>query len=392
MFLKDVKVLDLSRVLAGPFATMYLAEFGAKVIKVEPPEGDETRQYAPFKDGVSTYFYSINRGKYSISLNLKTDKGREILDRLIRKVDVLIHNYRSVTAKKLGVDFERVSKINRNIIYVSIRGYDEDSSLRDYPAYDIIIQGLSGLMMATGKYGDDEPIRVGFALTDIFAGLYAASSIILALNPRVEKPIKIDVNLFDSLIYSMSYLIYSYILAGIEPERFGSGHPSIVPYQAFKCRDGKYIIVAAANNRQFRSLCKALKLEHLLMDSRYITNRDRVVNRDSLIKELSKRFSELDSDIWIDILRRFNVPVAIVNKISDMVESGYLADSGQLGYIEDPRLGKIRIVKPPVKINGSRPYSGKYSPALSEDSISILNWIGYSEDEIREFRRMGIVK
>ncbi len=391
MLLRGIKILDLSRVLAGPFATMYLSELGADVIKVEPPEGDETRRYTPIVEGVSTYFYSINRGKRSISIDLKRREGRDILYRLVKKCDVIIHNYRDETAKRLGVDYEAIAEVNPNIIYTVIRGYDINTSMKDYPAYDIVIQGLSGIMMTTGREGE-EPTRVGFALADIFAGLYTASTILAVLNNAIDKPVKIEVNLLDSLIYSMSYLIYSYLIAGVEPGRYGSAHPSIVPYQAFMCRDGKWIIVAAANNRLFNRLCKALDMEWLLKDERFSSNDKRVKNRDALIPLLKKRFLERNLEEWLEILRDYGVPCAPVNKVSDIVKYRYMVESGLFGELSDPRLGKVRYVKPPIRINGSRPYTDKYPPDHSEDSYDILKELGYGEEDIKSLIESGVVK
>ena len=391
MLLKGIQILDLSRVLAGPFATMYLSELGAEVIKVEPPEGDETRRYTPIINGVSTYFYSINRGKKSISINLKHSEGRKILYSLVERSNVLIHNYRDDTAEKLGVDYKKIVEVNPDIVYTVIRGYDVNSSMKNYPAYDIVIQGLSGIMMATGREGE-EPTRVGFALADIFAGLYTASTILATLQGDVERPVKIEINLLDSLIYSMSYLIYSYLLAGVEPGRYGSAHPSIVPYQAFRCRDGKWIIVAAANNRLFNRLCKALKLEWLTNDERFVSNDKRVENREALVKLLREKFLEQDSDRWLEILRSYEVPCAPVNRISDIVRHRYMDESGLIGEISDPRLGNVKYVRPPIRINGSRPYTQKYPPSHSEDTVEILRDLGYSVEEIKSLLESGIVK
>ena len=278
MILNNIFILDLSRVLAGPFATMFLADLGAKVVKVEPPEGDETRLYSPLVNGVSAYFYSVNRGKKSISINLKKEEGKRILYKLVEKADVVIHNYRDEIADKLGISYKQLIKYNDRIICCTIRGYDRNSSYKDRHSYDLIIQGESGLMMSTGHEGDP-PVRVGFALTDIFAGLYCASTILACLL-RGKRPSSIEVNLFDSMIYSMSYLAYIYLFTGISPGRYGSGHPSIVPYQAFLCRDNKYIVVAAPNNKIFKRLCNALNLENLLDDPRFLDNNLRYPNPD----------------------------------------------------------------------------------------------------------------
>jgi len=373
MLLNDLKILDLTRVLAGPFATMYLSDLGAEVIKVESFEGDETRRYTPVVKDISTYFYSINRGKKSICLNLKRCEDYEIFLELVKWADVVVHNFRDTTAYKLKVDYETLKNVNNRLIYCVIRGYDSNTKYKDDPAYDIIMQGRSGLMMATG-YPTQGPVRVGFALTDIFAGLYCASTILAVLRDKEKlTPIKIEVNLYDSLIYSMSYLVYSYLLAGREPEREGSGHPSIVPYQAFRCKDGKYIIVAAANNRLFNRLCKALNLEELLNDKRFKDNVQRVKYRDKLIPILERRFLEKNSNEWIKILREFGVPTSPVNTIGEAMNEDYINESGLVGTLYDETLGEVKFVKPPIKVNGTRLCKVEPPPRLNEHREEILS-------------------
>jgi len=352
--LEGVKILDLSRVLAGPFATMYLSDLGAEVIKIEPPEGDETRRYTPIVNGVSTYYYSVNRGKEVIFLDLKDDGDRTVLKKYIEESDILIHNYRMDTARRLGVTYRDVLEVNPKIIYASIKGFDGEEGR--FPAYDLIIQARSGIMMATG-YEESPPVRVGFALADIFAGLYLATGILSALYGG-SRPCEIEVFLYDSLLYSMTYLTTSYLIAGVEPGRHGSGHPSIVPYQAFQCRDGGYVAIAAPNNKFFNLLCRALGLEELLSDERFIDNPSRVRYRDDLIKVLSDRIRELDTEEILDRLGRLGVPHSKVNTVGEALRESYVCDAGILGLVHDIELGAIKMVKPPIKIDGERPFKG----------------------------------
>jgi len=380
-----MRILDLSRVLAGPFATMVLAELGAEVVKVEPPWGDETRLYTPIVDGVSTYFYSINRGKKSIAIDMKREGGREVLGRLVRWADVVIHNYRDNVAERLGLGYDDMRRLNPRIIYCVIRGYSPGTKLSDNPAYDLIIQAYSGIMMATGKEGD-EPTRVGFAIADIFTGLYTAISILDALANN-RRPAKIEVSLMDSMIYSMSYLVYSALHGGIEPGRHGSGHPSIVPYRAYPTRDGRWIAVAAANDTLFEKLCRALGLEKLLRDPRCRHNPDRVENRELVDREIGGKLSEMTLEEALEILGEAGVPVAPVNKVVEMVGSGYLEEAGALGVAPDGR----RYVKPPMRIDGERIYTAQPPPGFSQHYREVLSMLGYSEEEIDGLVRDGAV-
>ncbi len=380
-----MRILDLSRVLAGPFATMVLAELGAEVVKVEPPWGDETRLYTPIVDGVSTYFYSINRGKRSIAIDMKNERGREILDRLVRWADVLIHNYRDGVAERLGLGYDRVREVNPRIVYCVIRGYSPGTSLAKKPAYDLIIQAYSGIMMATGREGE-EPTRVGFAIADIFTGLYAAITILDALR-RNRRPTKIEVSLMDSMIYSMSYLVYSALHAGIEPGRHGSGHPSIVPYRAYPTKDGRWIAVAAANDNLFERLCRALGLEHLLEDPRCRHNPDRVENREYVDREIGERISRLSLEEILEKLSDAGVPAAPVNKVVEMVRSGYLEEAGALGRDLEGRT----YVKPPMRIDGERIYTQLSPPRLSQHYREILAMLGYDDEEVDMLVECGAV-
>jgi len=390
--LNGIKVLDLSRVLAGPFATMILGDLGAEIIKVEPPSGDDTRYWSPHVDGESVYYMSTNRNKRSIVINLKDDRGKEILYKLVGWADVVIENFRKDVPKKLGIDYETIKRSNKDIIYCSIHGFDPDSIYGELKAADLTIQAMSGLMDSTGI--KDEPVRVSFALFDIFAGMMAAISILSALIKRSYdgEGAKIDINLYDTAIFSMSYIPMIYLMTGNIPRKMGSAHPSIVPYQAFKCRDGKYVAVGIFNDRMWINLCKALELEELAMDGRFKTNPDRVRNRGLLIPILERKFMERDRDHWVAKLNEYGINVGPVYRLDEVFEDEYVINSGIVSKILHPLLGEIPQLSYPGKFNGSRPRPRSHPPMMGEHTYDILKELGYSEKEIKLLIKEGVVQ
>ncbi len=389
MLLKGVRVLDLSHTLAGPFATMVLADLGAEVIKVEPIHGDETRSWTPIVEGESAYFLSINRGKKSIAINLKHPKGREIVYRLATISDVLIENFRPGVPEKLGVDYKTIVRYNPKIVYCSIKGFKQGSIYESLPAYDLILQGLSGLMMSTGTE-NDPPIRVAFALFDVITGLLATTYILAALFANA-RPIHIEIPMYDTAIFSMCYIPMIYLLTKRTPKRMGSAHPSIVPYQAFRDSQGKWFIVAAANDRLWRQLCKALKIEYLAEDKEFKTNPDRVKNRDKLIELLQRIFLEKPRDYWIKILREYGVPAAPVYELDEVFSDPYVVSQNIVVFQNHKKLGRIPQLAQPGYFNGKRLMTSKAPPTLGEDSYDILRNIGYSDKDIENFKKEGVI-
>ncbi len=390
--LQGVRVLDLSRVLAGPLATMILGDLGADVVKVEPPKGDETRQWAPFVDGESAYFMSINRNKRSIAIDLKKPEGREVFYRLVEKSDVVVENFRPGVPEALGVDYNTLKKIRSDIVYCSIKGFSVDSPYATKPAYDLILQGMSGLMATTGEEGRP-PVRVSFALFDIITGLIAATTIIAALYRRKEtgQGAYIEVPLYDSSIFGMSYIAMIYLLTGREPRRMGSAHPSIVPYQAFKCRDGKYLVVAAANDRFWKRLCSALRLGEVCEDPRFATNPERVKNRDVLIPILEKKFQEKPRDEWLEILEAAGVPCGPVYALSEVFQDAYVKASGLIDDVVHESLGRVKQILYPAIIQGRRAEIKLPPPLLGAHAKDILLEAGYSEEEVEKLVEEGVV-
>lgn len=386
---EGVRILDLSHTLAGPIATMILADLGCEVIKVESPSGDETRTWAPHIDGVSAYFLSINRGKRSIVVNLKSERGREIIYRLVERSDVVVENYRAGVPERLGVDYKTLLRHNPELIYCSIKGFRVGSLYTMRPAYDIIIQAMSGLMATTGEKGRP-PVRVSFALVDVFTGMMGAISILAALQSG-RRPCQIEVPMYDVAIFSMCYIPMIYLLTGRKPPRMGGAHPSIVPYQAFRGGDGRYFILAAANDRLWSAACRALGLRELEEDPRFRTNPDRVRNRDQLIPILEKLFEERPRENWVRLFEEAGVPAAPVYELDEVFDDPHVKASGLVEALHHGRLGRIPQLASPLLIDGERPLSPLPPPLMGEHTEEVLRELGYSEVEMEELKREDVV-
>lgn len=374
---------------------MILADLGADVIKIETPGiGDDTRSWGPpFINGESAYFLCINRNKKSLTLDLKRDYGKKILYELVEKSDVFLENFRPGVTEELGVDYGTICKINPRIIYCSITGFGQNGPYRNWPAYDIIIQGMGGLMSITGEL-NRPPVRIGVAVTDIGAGMYAAIAILSALIARnkIGKGQFIDVSLFDSTISWLTYMAANYFATGEVPKRIGSGHPNIVPYQCFKTRDKKYLTVAVGNDRLWRSFCKAIGMENLINNPMFATNSKRVENRKKLISELEKVFLSKTRDEWIKILLKEGVPCGPVYTISEIFNDSQVLFREMLIEMEHAKAGRIKQIGNPMKFSRTPGKISRPPPLLGEHTEEILkNLLGYSYGEIRKLKREGII-
>jgi crotonobetainyl-CoA:carnitine CoA-transferase CaiB-like acyl-CoA transferase len=351
--LEGVKVLDLSRVLAGPYATMVLGDLGADVLKVEHPErGDDTRHWGPpFAGGESAYFLSVNRNKRSIGVDLKDKEGLERVKTLAAGADVLIENWRRGALEKLGLGYRALREENPDLIYCSITGFGPGPD--EYrPGYDFLVQARGGIMGITGQPGG-EPTKVGVAISDIVCGLFASNAILAALYRRsaTGEGTRIEVPLFESTLGWLANRGQEYLVSGEDTGLIGNAHPSIVPYQTFHASD-KPLVVAVGNNTQFANLCRAIGRPELAEDERYATNPDRVSNREALISELQQEFGKRSADEWAEEIRAAGIPSGPVNTLADVFADEHVLGSGMLQALDHPSAGPLEMVASPLIVDG----------------------------------------
>ena len=376
--LEGVRVLDLSRVLAGPYGTMVLGDLGAEVIKVERPEqGDDTRHWGPpFAGGESAYFLSVNRNKRSITADFRSEGDLERVKRLAGSADVLIENMRREALEELGLGYETLREDNPDLIYCSITGFGPGPD-EDHPGYDFLIQARAGIMGITGQ-PDGEPTKVGVAIADIVCGLYAANTILAALHRRdvTGEGARIEVPLFESTLSWLANRGQEYLVSGEDKGRMGNAHPSIVPYQTFHASD-KMIAVAVGNDDQFEKLCKVLGREELAGGERYATNPARVENRAELVEILQEEFSKKPAEAWISTIREAGVPCGPVNSLSDVVSDEHVLESGILQTVEHLTAGELRLLASPVLVDGERPPIRRPPPTLDQHTGEVED-VGWS--------------
>jgi crotonobetainyl-CoA:carnitine CoA-transferase CaiB-like acyl-CoA transferase len=365
--LEGVKVLDLSRVLAGPYATMVLGDLGADVLKVEHPErGDDTRHWGPpFAGGESAYFLSINRNKRSIGIDLKDQKGLERVEKLAATADVVIENWRRGALEKLGLGYEKLKRVNPDLVYCSITGFGPGPE-EDRPGYDFLVQARGGVMGITGQPGG-EPTKVGVAIADIVCGLFASNAILAALHRRnvTGEGARIEVPLFESTLGWLANRGQEYLTSGKDTGLIGNAHPSIVPYQTFDAAD-RPLVVAVGNNTQFANLCEVIGRPELAEDERFATNPDRVANREALIPELQREFGGRSANEWADELRAAGVPSGPVNTLADVMADEHLLGSGMLQDLDHPSAGHLEMLASPVLVDGERLPIRRPPPTLGQ--------------------------
>jgi crotonobetainyl-CoA:carnitine CoA-transferase CaiB-like acyl-CoA transferase len=372
--LEGVRVLDLSRVLAGPYATMMLADLGADVLKIEHPErGDDTRHWGPpFAGSESAYFLSVNRNKRSAGVNLKDPEGLKKVKKLVASADVLVENMRRGALEKLGLGYEAVKELNPGIVYCSITGFGPGED-QDRPGYDFLVQARGGIMGITG-FPDGEPTKVGVAIADIVCGLQAAMAILAALYKRsaTGEGARVEVSLFESQLSWLANRAQEYLVSGEDSGRLGNAHPSIVPYQTFDASDKK-LALAVGNDAQFEKLCRAIGREELADDERFTKNPDRVANREELVALLQEEFSKKTADEWVEEIRSAGVPCGPVNSLTDVFSDGHVLSSGMLRDVDHPAAGTLKMLASPILVEGERlpirhppPTLGQHSEALDD--------------------------
>ena len=392
--LDGVRVLDLTRVLAGPYCTMFLGDLGAEVVKVEQPGvGDDTRGWGPpFAGGESTYFLCVNRNKKSITLDLKSTEGIQLLKKLAACTDVLIENFRPGNMERLGLGEEVLRAVNPRLIYASLSGFGADGPMREVPGYDLIIQAWGGLMSITGM-PDGEPTKVGVAIVDLVAGLMLGKSIAAALFAREKLGVgqKIDTSLLEAEVACLVNTGSNYLVEGKVPGRWGNAHPTIVPYQSFKTADG-FLVIGVASEGIWQRFCPAIGKAELADDSRFARNADRVANRGALIAILSEMFLSRATDTWLSLLNEAQVPCAPIQTIDKVFASSQVRHRDMLVEIVHPTAGSVRMAGIPVKFSVTPPSVRLPPPLLGEHSGDVLaGWLRLSDKEIAELREKKII-
>lgn len=390
--LRGLRVLDLTQFLAGPFCTQILADLGAEIIKIEPQAGDPTRLLPPyFYKGESAYFLAINRTKQSVVLDLSIEAGRNVLYDLVKKADVVIEAFRPGVAKKLGADYDALKAVNPRIVYCSISGFGQDGPYATRPAYDMIVQALSGAMSLTGEIGG-RPVRSGTPIGDLNAGQSAATAILAALWERERSGAgqAVDISMLDVQISMLSYLGEYYLISGDVPGLQGRGHMSIPTYNAFRARDGRDVLICANTERMWQELCQALEMPELVNDPRFETNERRHANRAELEPMLERAFAQYDC---ASLLKRFHahgIPSAPVNSVAEALADPQIAHRRMVRKVPHTLGGEIRVLGNPIKFSRSAENKFRSPPTLGRHTESVLRQtLGYTTAQIESLRQQG---
>ncbi len=393
--LDGVRVIDLTRVLAGPYCTMMLGDLGADVIKIEAPDrGDDTRHWGPpfTPSGEAAYFLSANRNKRSLTLNLKHEQGIEILKALVRQGDVLVENFRTGTLGRWGLDYETLQALRPGLIYCSITGYGTTGPYRDRPGYDFMVQAMGGFMSVTGP-PDGDPFRAGVAIADLTAGMFASNAILAALFARERSGDgqQIDIALLDSQVAIMSYVASNYLVSGELPRRYGNGHPNIVPYQEFKAADIHFAF-AAGNDSQWATFSRAVGRPEWASDERFASNDARVRHREDVVALLSELFGTRPAQDWMDLCEEIGLPAAPINTIDRVLADPQVQAREMLLDVPHPASGTVPQVASPMKIPTSPAVVRHAPPTLGQHTEEILQGLlGYGPEAVQALREEGVV-
>ena len=389
--LNGIKVLDLTQAMAGPMASMTLGDLGADVIKLEPLNGDQTRSWTPpYMGGMSSYFLSANRNKRSISVDLKSQSGREILKRLVSDCDVLVENFRPGTMDKFGMGYENASRINKGIIYCSLSGYGQTGKSREWPGYDLTVLAYSGLLSLNGEEGRT-PIKFGVPIADITAGLFSAISILAALHHRDMTGIGqfIDMSMLDANFSILTHQALGYLSTGKNPRLLGSAHASIAPYQVFRTSDG-FIAVAVGSEKLWKSFCRVIEKEDMILDPRFRSNSERVQNRSELVDEINREFARSRTEEIFEKLLEAGIPSSPINSVEDIVNSEQIKERDMIRHVQAP-YGDIQLLGTPFRMSETPGDVRLHPPMLGEHTQEILESLGFSREEIKKMVSEGTI-
>ena len=392
--LEGIRVLDLTRALAGPFCTLMLGDNGADVIKVEiPGTGDDTRKWGPpFIGEESAYYLSINRNKRSLTLNLQDAQAQEVFMKLAKDTDVVVENFTPGVMGRFGLDYDAVKAVNPKVVYCSISGFGQDGPYRNRPAYDQIMQGVGGLMSITGE-PDGEPQKIGIAVTDIGAGMWSAFAIMAALHHR-EKSGEgqyIDISMLDAQVAWLTYQAAFFFANGEAPKRMGAAHPTLVPYQAFMCNDGKYINVAVGSERIWGRFCQGMGREDLKDHPDYATNSVRVNHRGAMVSMLQEIFLTRPVAEWVEDLQAANVPCGPINDLADVFADPQVLARNMYLEMPHPTLGSIKQTGLPIKFSLTPGGLDRHPPLLGEHNQEILQSLGYSDADVQSLKEQSVI-
>ena len=393
--LDGLRVVDLTRIVAGPLATQIFGDYGAEIIKIEQPgTGDDSRQWAPpvAPDGSAAYFFSINRNKKSVTLNLKHPRGKEILKALVRQADVVIENFKPGTMEDLGLGYETLRRENPRLIYCAISGFGASGPKREWAGYDSIIQGVTGLMSITGE-ADGPPVKVGVALIDEITALYAHGAVLAALlhRERTGQGQKVECSLLESGVASLMNAAISYLLAGEIQGRYGSAHASVVPYQAFKAKDD-YLMVGVGNERLWKTFCEVIGAPEWADDPRFNGNAKRVEHREELVRMIEERLQARTRDEWVEAFGAAGLPTGPINNVGDVFQDPQVLHRGMVQEVVHPTAGKVRLVGIPVKFSETPGEITSPPPLLGQHTDEVLrDLLGLASAEIERLRKDGVL-